>query len=226
MILQTPPSCDNLSRRNHETGIVLVVAMIALLIMSLAAVALIRSVDTSTLIAGNISFRQSATISADSGMESAITWLSNTNINTLDNDSLANGYYATSEIWCSTTAGTTCQATKTATYQYLLDVTSDAIWAVGRSAAATGTGIDSSTQKDSSGNKTRYIIQRMCRTTGAPTPAQCLFGNSEAGSSGQGVKDATQAGAVLPTGSSPMYRVTARVFGPKNTASYIQAFVY
>jgi Tfp pilus assembly protein PilX len=210
--------------RNHQAGIVLVVAMIALVIMSLAAVALIRSVDTSTLIASNISFRQSATISADSGMESAISWLSGTSATTFESDNLANGYYATSELWCTTTAGTTCQAAKSSSYQYLLDPTSDAIWTTARSKEASGTGITSG--KDSSGNTTRYIIQRMCRTTGAPTPEQCLFANSDTNNSAQGVKDATQAGAVLPTGSSPMYRVTARVIGPKNTVSYIQAYVY
>ena len=58
-----------------EKGVVLFIALIALVVMSLAAVALIRSVDTNTLIAGNLGFKQSATVSADSGVETAITWL-------------------------------------------------------------------------------------------------------------------------------------------------------
>jgi Tfp pilus assembly protein PilX len=58
-----------------QQGMVLFFALIALVVMSLAAVALIRSVDTNTMIAGNLGFKQSATVSADSGVETAIDWL-------------------------------------------------------------------------------------------------------------------------------------------------------
>ena len=58
-----------------QQGIVLFIALIALVVMSLAAVALIRSVDTNTLIAGNLSFKQAATTSADAGVEAAISQL-------------------------------------------------------------------------------------------------------------------------------------------------------
>src|SRR5665647_88236 len=79
-----------------QHGVVLFIALIALVVLSLAAVALIRSVDTNTLIAGNLAFKQSATISADSGLETAITWLGNQASATLEADSAAAGYYATS----------------------------------------------------------------------------------------------------------------------------------
>lgn len=77
-----------------QAGVVLFIALIALVVMSLAAVALIRSVDTNTLIAGNISYKQSALVSSDSGVETALSWLTtqtdlNENLNT-------QGYYATS----------------------------------------------------------------------------------------------------------------------------------
>ena len=41
-----------------QRGLVLFFALIALVAMSLAALALVRSVDTSTLISGNLAFRQ------------------------------------------------------------------------------------------------------------------------------------------------------------------------
>ena len=62
-------------RIKQQRGVVLFLALIALAILSLAAVALIRSVDTNTLIAGNLSFKQAATTSADAGTEAAITML-------------------------------------------------------------------------------------------------------------------------------------------------------
>jgi len=57
---------------SRQRGVVLFFALIALVVMSLAAVALIRSVDTNTLIAGNLAFKQAATSSGDSGLEMAI----------------------------------------------------------------------------------------------------------------------------------------------------------
>lgn len=55
-----------------QRGVVLFFALIALVAMSLAAVALIRSVDTSTLIAGNLAFKQATKNSAEAGIEAAI----------------------------------------------------------------------------------------------------------------------------------------------------------
>lgn len=80
-----------------QAGVVLFIALIALIVMSLAAVALIRSVDTNTLIAGNLGFKQSALVSSDSGVETALTWLgseSKTNAKNLQDNQLSDGYYA------------------------------------------------------------------------------------------------------------------------------------
>jgi type IV pilus assembly protein PilX len=187
-----------------QRGVVLFFALIALVAMSLAAVALIRSVDTSTIVAGNLAFKQSSSLSADSGMESAISWISTAA--SLDNDVPGSGYYATSTNVASLTA--------------------DALWVAGTSAAANGIGIDANGYEATSGNTTRYVIERMCRATGAPNSTNCLFGSVSVNTSGQGVLEAPQAGAITTTGLSPIYRVTARVTGPRNTVTFIQAFIY
>jgi len=189
-----------------QRGVVLFLALIALVVMSLAAVALIRSVDTSTIVAGNLAFKQSAITSADSGLESAIVWVTGTAPATLDSDSAANGYYATAPT--------------------AFPFTADATWAAGSSAPATGDGIDANGYEATSGNTTRYIIQRMCRVAGAPTTANCLFGAATGGTGSKTGVDATGAGAVTASGLSPMYRITARITGPRNTISYVQSFVY
>jgi Tfp pilus assembly protein PilX len=186
-----------------QKGVVLFFALIALVVMSLAAVALIRSVDTSTIIAGNLAFKQSATTAADSGLETALNWLA-TNPITLEVDSAANkalGYYAT-------------QAADPMTFA----------WDATDSRVATGYGIVAGT--DASGNNIRYVIQRMCRVAGPATPGGCLFGAPVVGTNSLGVKSSTEAGAATSTEQSTMYRITARVTSAKNTISYIQAFVY
>jgi Tfp pilus assembly protein PilX len=82
---------------HRQRGVVLFFALIAMVVMMLAAVALIRSVDTSTSVAGNLAFKQSATVSADSGVETALALLRtpalDTTINSAANATL--GYYAT-----------------------------------------------------------------------------------------------------------------------------------
>lgn len=179
-----------------QRGVVLFFALIALVVMSLAAVALIRSVDTNTMIAGNLGFKQSATASADSGVETAITWIGTQA--TLDNNSTTDGYYATSTDNAKTLADASAKM-------------------------ATGTGISAGT--DSSGNTISYVIQRMCKITGPAIDTQCLFGppgddpNSKKDCPYGGCLNPAPS-------DSLMYRVTVKVAGPKNTVSYTQAFVY
>ena len=55
-----------------QNGFVLIVAMIVLAAMSLAAVSLVRTVDTSTLLARNISFQRDAIGRSDAGIEAAL----------------------------------------------------------------------------------------------------------------------------------------------------------
>ncbi len=187
---------------NKQRGVVLFIALIALVVMSLAAVALIRSVDTSTLIAGNLASKQAATASADSGLETALSWMAAVPTPaTLDASNAASGYYATQDADPTTF-----------------------VWDATDSRLATGANIVAGT--DTGGNTIRYVIQRMCRTAGAANPGGCLFGAPVVGSNSQAVVDETGAGAVTSIEQSPLYRVTARVVGVKNTISFIQAFVY
>ncbi len=198
---------------SKQRGVVLFFALIALLAMSLAAVALIRSVDTGTLIAGNISFRRAATTSADTGTETAMAWLNTTaqapfNVlmdpnHPLNQNAPAAGYYSNMNPALSLTDGTGIPWTNA-------------------DSMLVGT--------DATGNQVRYVIQRMCSTVNTPIANNsCLF-------SGQIVDDNQKniplpqdicngPGCPLP-GQTVLYRITTRTSGPRLTLSYTQAFVY
>lgn len=186
-----------------QKGVVLFIALIALVVMSLAAVALIRSVDTNTMIAGNLAFKQAAISSADSGLETAIGWLTSRAASAgeaaFDADDSANGFYSTSAADAKTLAAASTKL-------------------------ATGTEIIAG--KDTSGNTVRYVVQRLCRTTGAANTGSCLYGAPTDPTGTKGVKDASEAGGPSTTGTSVMFRVTVSVAGPKNTLGFIQAYVY
>ncbi len=62
-------------RATAQRGAVLIVALIALVIMSLAGISLVRSVDTANEIAGNMAFKKSSTSMTDLGVQIAFNTL-------------------------------------------------------------------------------------------------------------------------------------------------------
>ena len=73
----------------------MLIALIALVALTLAGIAMVRSVDTSVSIAGNVAFSQTATQSSDQGVQAAFNWLNaNAGDTTLQNTDTNNGYYS------------------------------------------------------------------------------------------------------------------------------------
>lgn len=205
-----------------QRGVALFFALIALLAMSLAAVALIRSVDTSALIAGNLAFKQAATTSADAGTEAAVAWLAATQTANNTVNVLTDGTHP---------FNITDLAARPGYHSSLapaLNLTDAATWN-GTNNVVVGT--------DNSGNTISYIIERMCRnpydavtlTNNLPTISNCLFSSAIQSLGGQNVplpQDICQGVGCPAAGQTPQIRITVRTIGPKNTVSYIQAFVY
>jgi hypothetical protein len=68
-----------------------------------------------------------------------------------------------------------------------------------------------------------YVIERMCTTNNAtPTPGNCLFAAAATNQNSMGGNAVSPAPSTA--GGAPLYRVTARIAGPQNAVSYIQAF--
>ncbi|MDP3609667.1 MAG: pilus assembly PilX N-terminal domain-containing protein [Methylophilus sp.] len=200
-----------------QQGVVLFIALVALVVMSLAAVALIRSVDTNTLIGGNLSFKQAATTSADAGIEAAIAQL----IGMRD----AVGNNAKNVLNDATHTMNNTDLTARPGYHSSVDpdliLTEDDTWDEANNVSLV---------EDASGNTVRYIVQRMCRTPDvAIQNANCLFSTGAEDKNGQEVPLPQNVcfGPGCPVaGQTPRIRVTVRVEGPKNAISYVQAFVH
>lgn len=204
--------------RTRQRGVVLFFALIALVAMSLAAVALIRSVDTSTIIAGNLAFRQSTTNAGDAGIEAAMSWLTsiqslNSSLNVLTDAThpfnvtdLANrpGYHSNADPALDLFADTTWND---------VDNNNKLVGTVG----ATNTEV-------------RYVIQRICRNANqVPSTEHCLFSSAIQDNFSQNIplpQDVCTGAGCPVAGQAPQLRITARTKGPRNTISYIQAFVY
>src|SRR5690606_14640309 len=98
--IMTGPRSANMShlRRLRQKGVVLLIALVILIAMTLAGIALVRSVETGNLVAGNLAFKQSLAYVGDRGNEEAIAWLKNQQGTSLVNATQeAAGYYATEQ---------------------------------------------------------------------------------------------------------------------------------
>ncbi|MBX3647172.1 MAG: hypothetical protein R3E40_02445 [Rhodocyclaceae bacterium] len=193
--------CPTHPRSIGQRGVALPIALIVLVAMVLAAVTLIRSVDTATMVAGNLTLKQSATHAADEGVRQGFFWLRNTVIASpasLNSSIPASGYFSTQHA-------------------------DDPNW---NPASNWPTGSAVSLPTDAGGNTVSYVIHRLCTLPGLSYNApnqQCATytGTSAAASGGSQSVDAPEFSGVVYV----YFRVTSRVVGPRNTISYVQSLM-
>lgn len=187
----------------RQRGVVLMITLIVLVAMTLAAIALVRSTDTTNLIAGNLAFQQAATNSGDQGTEAAIAWLEQNNSGTyLHSDHNTSGdrlgYSASRQ-----------------------DPVPGQTWENFWNMVLSNQSI--SLAPDAAGNTVSYVIQRMCQLSGAPTSgAGCAVSSATATTVGNSEDAGT---VVLQYSSQVFYRITSRIVGPRNTVSFVQTIV-
>jgi Tfp pilus assembly protein PilX len=181
--------------RRRQAGVVLFIALIVLVAMTLAGIAILRSVDTGSTIAGNVAFKQSTLASADRGFNTAFDFLKNNLLTArLDQDLPAEAYYA---------------AVSRDPDVDPPDWNNDRVW---DDARVVGT--------DEAGNTVSYIIHRLCYDKGNYAGQYCATTKKTGGAAGN-----SQAIGGFQGDPTPMvyFRVTVRVEGPRNTMSIVQS---
>jgi len=193
----------------------MIIALVVLSILTLAAVGLIRTVSTSSIIAGNLAFEQAATSSADQAIEAAVTWLEN-------NAGQASSATAAS---CLAAVGSTVLACEQPDRGYAArrsDPADSQTWAEFWDALVAAGYRPISLEPDASANTAAYVIQRMCASAGDASGAiGCSASPSNLDSSGSRKAGGSAAGV----GTQVYYRITVRVTGPRNTISFTQVMV-
>lgn len=177
----------------RQRGIVMWVALVVLIVMTLAGLAMMRQMGSGVSIAGNIAFKKNATSSADAGTEVARAWYMTQSTATLEADSPPQGYYAT---WGATVDPTAFD------------------WSPAGSVAVA---LDAGT-----GNTARYVIHRLCRNTGPLTAATQTCSDLEDNTGASRGGASYNSGPPPTPVFRPYFRVTTQVTGPRNTVSYIQ----
>jgi Tfp pilus assembly protein PilX len=190
----------------RERGVMLLIALIVLVALTMAGIAMMRSVDTSTIVAGNIGFRQSAVNAADQGVQAGYGWvLGQITGAALSSDDPTNGYFS------SVPAGEAPD------------------WYTNPNAWLNAVAINGGAA-DAAGNTVSYLVHRLCPVPNCAPNAAC---GGVTNVCGQSLSSAALSGEGMDQSSpnyftslpSVHYRVTVRSVGPRNSVAYVQTLM-
>lgn len=208
-----------------QRGLSLIFALLALLALSLGAVALVRSVDSGTNVLGNLGFKQETVASTERATQTAIEWLA-ANATALDADNTALGYYASATDNLDATGQLTSSSTRV-----LVDWNGDTC----AYASGTVTGkctLSARTVASASATEPvtlRYAIFRLCSATGSPTATgnSCAApANSGAGvANDKGSLDYSKPAPLTGTAQGTYYRIVVQAVGARGTSSITETIV-
>ena len=192
------------SMPRRQEGIIVVFTLLAVVLLLIASVALVRSFDTSLSLAGNMAFKRDLVNQSERAIAKAINAVSIGGVLAADTtrqaNSLTNNYFAT-------TLASEAHGIPTV----LID---DSAWTT---AGLTAT---SDITDSTSGVSVRYVIDRLCLSgTVASSTVSCAI--SALGADKGGTIWIKRAGG----SSLPVYRISVRVTGPRNTQTYVQASI-
>ena len=216
MLSPAPQAAQPLRRippRAAQQGMVLLMSIIVMVALTLASLALVRSVYTSNVIAGNLAFQRAATHSAEAGIEAAVSWLEAppaglkadcaADAQPLFCDQKGTGYLASRRIEAQ--AGQEWDDAWAAIEEHAVEVNA----------------------QDKAGNRVSYVIERMCKTSGDPVAVEtgCTVSPAPGTGTCSGGSSCAAGEANLESRPPVYYRITVRVDGPRNTQSLVQAMV-
>jgi Tfp pilus assembly protein PilX len=196
------------ARRASQQGMVLVMALIVLVLVTLAGLSMMRSVDTTTLVAGNLAFQQAATRASDLGIERAIgvlqTLAAGGQLNTSD---ATNSYFATMRTTDSPDPAVSGRRDWPKMWSNWLETNALA-----------------PPFSDNFGNSVQFAIHRLCANSAPPNAGgNCVTAPGQITSAGSS-EDSNEL-QVQGSQTRVYYRITVRVIGPRRTESYVQAHV-
>jgi type IV pilus assembly protein PilX len=190
---------SNRALRRRQSGIVLLIALIAVVILAIGTVALFRSSDAALFNAGNLAFKRDMTNRGELGIVAAKAALTSGALNqesTRQSNQAASGYYATMQ----------------PTDKHGLP----------NSLVALDTPVANTKINGGDGITIYYMIDRLCNATGSTDPSNACVVSSIGSAKG---------GTVLPyrgqaqPPSVPVYRISVRVDGPRNSQTFLQTTV-
>jgi len=198
-------------RRHAQQGVILLYGLIVLAIMLIGAAAMVRSMNTSLINAGNIGFKRDLTNQAERAAVTALTLLESGALAAVvsrQTSSTANNYSAR-------ILPTNAQGLPNV---LLADSTFTTVGVVTNDITVTDQAIT-----------LRWVVDRLCENTGVAEASHCTMANdpSPVGGSGSDLINAidTTSGGAGALPRRVVYRVSVRVTGPRSTQAFFQTTV-
>lgn len=211
-----------MNKQYKQRGVALFITLIMLVAMTIASIALVRTVDTANVVAGNLAFKQSTLQIGDMGIEAAATALQSPILTTASETTWSLSGSCTSDA-CRNYHPTMLRTNSIGVPTNLYT------WPASGPAVGTAILWDSvpaiSSNSIPAGYQIQYVIDRLCH---GPAPVTDIAGKcmaempltegGEKGVSGRPVTKFTSSDTVY-------YRVTVRVRGPRSTETFIQSIL-
>lgn len=189
--------------RPRQRGIVLIFALITLVILLIGAVAISRSLTASQLVLGNIGFKRDLTNQGELAVQTALNAVRATGVLATDatrNANLKSANYSAA-LLPSNEQGIPIALLSKDEFDKVATATNDI-----------------KVQDDGvTRAEIRYVIDRMSTAEGACSSSTCTMANPKV----FGGPASPQGGLSPP--EQPIFRITLRVTGPRNTLSFFQS---
>ena len=192
----------------QQRGVVMLFGLIALAIMLIGAAAMVSSMNTSLVNAGNLGFKRDMTNQAERAVALVVTQLQTGSLGTVvarQSDDATRNYRANM-------LPSNAQGLPTA---LVTDSAFSTVGAAGNDITVAGQAIT-----------VRYLIDRLCVNTGVASADHCSMAadpNPQGGSGSELINAAhASSGGAGAIGQRVLYRVSIRVAGPRNTQAYYQ----
>jgi hypothetical protein len=182
--------------RSRHRGIVLVIALIAMVAMGFSGMALVRVIDATNAITGNMAFHHSAAAAPDAAVEEAVAALFEQRlIADTGADDLGRSYFA------SRRAGEDARGVPAVLLQVANYPDEARIIDAGN------------------GNNVRYVIERMCIGPGPATRDNCTL------VPGTDSPMTISGGSLVEPPRVPLFRQTVRVDGPVGATLFVHVWL-
>jgi type IV pilus assembly protein PilX len=182
----------------RQNGVVLFVVLMVMSLLLLAGLGVMRSVDTSNVIAGNYSFQQAAVQASDRAVDDAMNNLAGIVAGGGGNTAVTNRYYAVRQTTLDSRG-----------FPAAID------WANVSCTDEIGSGV-ANCAEDIGNYRVQYVIERLCSVAPTLTDVLSLRANCEY---------EAEATAIAPAAIALRYRVLVRVLGPRGTEGWFEAVV-
>jgi len=210
--------------RRAQRGVVLLFSLIALVILLIAAVALVRSFNTSLFTAGNIAFKRDMQNQGERAIDQVLTQFR------------TGGALVTQDARKNSVQTYHYSAVKLDSNAYGIPnaLQSEAAYAVVAGPVSSSRDITSANDTSLAGQamKIQYVVDRLCSSTGPESTlgsGSCVLASDPVppGVSASKLMSADRpslgAGLQSAVPQSVVYRVTVKVVGPRNTTSFFQS---